>query len=516
MDDDPSGQTEDRHGPVSGKETPPADYDLVIIGGGIQGVAMARDAAGRGLRTAIIERHDLGGATSSASSKLIHGGIRYLEQGEFGLVRESLDERSRLLRAAPHLVRPLRFIVPCGRGSRPAWMVRAGLWLYDRLARHRRLGPSRRIPLPPGLFKPGFHLAFAYWDARGDDARLVVANALDATQRGADLHLHTDFESARVAQGLWQVEVRDRNGRHTFSSLTLANCCGPWAAEVQQRITGARAIRMRPVQGSHLVLPRLLPGDSAVLLQNDDGRVLFLIPFEREFTLVGTTDWPLDHLPEYPSPQADEAAYLCAAVSHHLKQTVTPEDIRWQFAGVRPLADEPGRKPSEVKRGHHVISQNVGGAPLVTLVGGKLTLHRAIAEELVNALPAARLPHKLGPWTAASRLPGSDLSNAGSPDLFADELAANHPDLPDTWLRALVSRHGSRARDIVGEARQVEDLGQHFGSHLYACEVAYLMREEWACTADDVLWRRTKYGLHINDDEKAALADWMASHQPGA
>ncbi|HSO07451.1 MAG TPA: glycerol-3-phosphate dehydrogenase, partial [Pelomicrobium sp.] len=394
------------------------EIDLLVIGGGINGAGVARDAAGRGLRVLLCEQDDLAGATSSASSKLIHGGLRYLEHYEFRLVRESLAEREVLLRIAPHLVWPLQFVLPQGPNTRPAWMLRAGLFLYDHLAGRRQLGASHAVRLAPaGLgqgLKPGITRGFTYWDCWGEDARLVIANVQDAAERGAMVRARTRVTGLRAEGGVWRATLEAAGaGQATLTARAVVNAAGPWVGRVLAAapdVTSRYAVRL--VKGSHIVLPRLYPGDHAFILQNDDGRVVFMIPFERGYTLVGTTDVPVEGDPAAARCTDEEAGYLCRAVNAVLAKPVRPEDALWRFSGVRPLFDDGRGDPSKVTRDYVLETTTAAGAPLVSIFGGKLTSYRSLAERVMAELK----PHfrgLRGPWTADVALPGGDLPAGG-------------------------------------------------------------------------------------------------------
>jgi len=486
-------------------------YDLLVVGGGINGAGIARDAAGRGLSVLLAERHDLAAATSSASSKLIHGGLRYLEHGALRLVRESLGERTALLRLAPHLVRPLDFVLPAVPGGRPALLLRLGLFLYDRLAGRGPLPPSAAIDLasaPEGRpLLPAYRRGFRYADCRVDDARLVVANALDAAARGADILTRTEVAAARPADGLWQARLRTAGSTHEVAARVVVNAAGPW---VHETLTGplglpaARAVRL--VRGSHIVVPRLYDGPHAYILQQPDRRVVFVIPYERSFTLIGTTDVPVDS-PGETEADAAEVEYLCGAVGRFLARPVAPADAVWRYAGIRPLYDDGRSDASAVTRDYALRLDLRDGLPALNVYGGKLTTYRRLAEHVLAKL-APHFPGLRPAWTATAALPGGDLPDG--PAAFAAAQAALRPGLPAAWLEALVGRHGSRAPEVLGEAQSEADLGRAFGGGLYERELAYLIEREWAREADDVLWRRGKFGLHMRPGERDALARRMA------
>jgi glycerol-3-phosphate dehydrogenase len=496
-------------------------YDIAIIGGGINGCGVARDAAGRGLSVVLAEKGDLAGATSSASSKLIHGGLRYLEQLRFRLVRDSLKEREVLLRIAPHLVEPLCFVLPHGQGLRPAPLVRAGLVLYDLLAGARSLPRSAPVDLctdPAGQpLKPELRRGFAYSDCRVDDSRLVVLNAVDAAARGARICVRTEVVSARRQAGHWQVELRGgitgRTG--TVVARALVNAAGPWAAGAAARCgDGHPPPHVRLVKGSHIVVPRLYPGAWAYILQNADRRVVFAIPFEGDFTLIGTTDVDFAGDPSEVRIDAGETAYLCAAANRYFRTPIAPADVVWSYAGVRALHDEGEGAPQDATRDFALVLDGGEGAPpLVSIVGGKITAYRHVAEETLRTIAPA-LPNAGPPWTRNAPLPGGDFGGRSRARLAADLLAAC-PVLEPSDAGRLVAAYGTVAHDLVAGVRRREDLGIHFGAGLYEREAAHLVRKEWAMTADDILWRRTKLGLRFDAAERDRLSAWLAERVPG-
>lgn len=493
-------------------------YDLLVIGGGINGASIARDAAGRGLSVLLCEMGDLAGATSSASSKLIHGGIRYLEHYAFRLVAESLGERRVLLRNAPHIIRPMEFVLPHVPGLRPAWMIRIGLWLYDRLGgRHEPLARSRGVPLAGSVYgaalKPDLTKGFVYSDCWVDDARFVVLTAVDAAKRGAEIHTRTRCVSARRDGGLWRAVLDAEPGRREIAARALVNAAGPWVEQVIRQVAGANApAHARLVKGSHIVVPRIHDGAHAMLLQNGDGRVIFIIPYEGEFSLIGTTDVPCEHGPQAVVISDEEIGYLCAAVNRYLVRPISRADVAWSYAGVRPLYDDGESDPSAVTR-DYVLTLDAagGGAPLLSVFGGKITTARRLAEHALEKLGDAGM--RLGPaWTRTAPLPGGEMESFAS---FLDGLIRDFPALDRDWLEGLARRHGTRARAVLDGARTTADLGQYFGGGLYVREVEWLRREEWATGPEDILWRRTKCGLHMTAEERVAFAGYMASSRSG-
>ncbi|MBS0376306.1 MAG: glycerol-3-phosphate dehydrogenase [Proteobacteria bacterium] len=492
-----------------------ADCDVLVVGGGINGAGIARDAAGRGLRVVLCERDDLAAHTSSASTKLIHGGLRYLEHYEFRLVRKALAEREVLLAAAPHIIWPLRFVLPHEPHLRPAWMIRAGLVLYDHLARRRRLPASATVDLahhPAGEpLRAGLRRGFVYSDGWVDDARLVVLNAVDARERGAEVLTRTSCTRLVRERGAWTATLAAADGaRRTLRARAVVNATGPWVGHFLDQSTPVRSARaVRLVKGSHIVVPRLFEHEFAYIFQNVDRRIIFAIPYEHEFTLVGTTDVDYQGDPARVHIDGEEVAYLCDLVSRHFRRGLTPAEVVWTYAGVRPLLEDESSDPSSVTRDYS-FGLDADGAPLLTVFGGKITTFRRLAEDALERL----LPLLGGPrprWTATAPLPGGDLPDADYAS-FRAQLAARYPDLPppllDRWGRA----YGSRISAFAGSARSPDALGEEVLPGLYAAELDYLRRVEFARTAEDILWRRTKLGLHLPADAAATLAAWLERH----
>jgi len=497
-------------------------HDLAIVGGGINGCGIARDAAGRGASVFLCEQGDLGSATSSASTKLIHGGLRYLEYYEFRLVREALKEREVLWRMAPHIIRPLRFVLPHLPGLRPAWFLRLGLFLYDHLGGRELLPGTRTLDLRMDEagqpLKPGLKRAFEYSDCWVEDARLVVLNAQDAARLGATVRTRTRCVEATRRDGLWQVTVEDvRSGvRSTVRAKALVNAAGPWVAEVlDRRVRADAGKRIRLVQGSHIVVPRLFDHERCYIFQNADGRIVFAIPYERDFTLIGTTDQDYQGDPAAVHATAKEIAYLCAAAGEYFATPIRPEDVVWSYSGVRPLVDD-GASAAQAATRDYVLALDApdGGAPLLSVFGGKITTYRKLAEAALAKL-APHLPMADGSWSSRAPLPGGDFPVEGTGALGA-ELRARYPFVAPEHMARLVRTYGTRAWDLLGSAAGPADLGRRFGADLTEAEVRYLMAEEWAQTAEDVLWRRTKLGLWLGTAEAAALDAWMAEVHEGA
>jgi glycerol-3-phosphate dehydrogenase len=489
----------------------PAEVDLLVIGGGINGAGIARDAAGRGLTVLLAEQNDLASATSSASSKLIHGGLRYLEQYEFRLVREALAEREVLLRAAPHLVHPMRFVMPHVPELRPAWMIRAGLFLYDYLARRQTLPGScaidlRAAPYNAGL-KPGLARGFAYSDCWVDDARLVIANARAAADMGASVLTRTACTEARREGRGWCVTLRSGQDRQAeVVARAVVNAGGPWVKSILAEVVREPApFGLKLIKGSHIVVPRLYAGEHAFILQNDDRRVVFVYPYEQRHTLIGTTDVEVHGGPGPCVAGADEIEYLCRAANRYFARQLRHNDVVWSYCGIRPLFDDGESDPSAVTRDYVLrVDGAADAAPLLSVFGGKITTYRKLAEHALAKL-APWLPHMKGQWTETAFLPGGDPGGDDSAQHAASRLLRDFPWLPAPLGEALAQRHGSKAHELLHGATCLGDLGQCFGADLYAREVDYFIRREWACTADDVLWRRTKAGLHLEPAQQQAL-----------
>ena len=484
-------------------------FDLIVIGGGVNGTGVARDAAGRGAKVLLLEARDLAGGTSSASTKLVHGGLRYLEHYEFGLVREALGERERLWTIAPHIVRPLRFILPVSEGMRPRWMLRAGLFLYDHLGGESALPDTESIDLrehPAGKpLAPGLTHGFEYSDGWVDDARLVVLNALDAKERGAEIRSRTPVTAARREGELWRVETPAGE----FAARALVNAGGPGADDVARLAEQEPEFAVRRVRGSHIVVRKLFDHDYAYIFQLPDGRICFAIPYEREFTLIGTTDADHRGSPFNVAPSADEIAYLCRAGGRYFFRRLDPADVVHSFAGVRALIDDGTDKPEAASRGYRLpLSEPEEGAPLLGIYGGKITSYRALCEEAVDAL-AERLPALSGAaWTAEAPLPGGDFPRDQQGELIAI-LRRGYPFLAEPDATRIARAYGTRARDWLGMAQDWRDLGRSFGAGLSEAELDYLRRVEWAQTAEDVLWRRSKLGLHMSAEERDAVREYL-------
>ena len=497
-------------------------YDVFVIGGGINGCGIARDAIGRGYSVCLAEMNDLASGTSSWSSKLIHGGLRYLEHYEFRLVREALTEREVLLANAPHIIWPLRFVLPHHKGLRPAWLLRLGLFLYDHIGQRKLLPATKTVDLttsPVGKpLKPLFSKGFEYSDCWVNDARLVVLNAVDAAERGADIHTRTEVVRAGRKDGVWEITLIDRSGpvarEQRVRARIIVNAGGPWVDRILSGVVGRNdAHNVRLVQGSHIVVPKLHDHDRAYIFQNGDGRIIFALPYEEDFTLIGTTDRDYDGDPKDVAITDGEIDYLCAAASEYFARPVERASIVWTYSGVRPLYDDGASAAQEATR-DYVLKPDPGeGAPLVNIFGGKITTYRRLAESVLD-LVEERLGRKSSPWTHRAALPGGDFPADGFDALVA-RLAADYPFLEPRQARRYVRHYGTRARILLGDARSVANMGQDFGHGLYAREVDYLIAQEWAMEAADVIWRRTKRGLRLDRDQVRALDAYMAAQRAG-
>jgi len=484
--------------------------DLLVVGGGINGVGIARDAQGRGLRVVLCERDDLASHTSSASTKLIHGGLRYLEHYEFRLVQKALAEREVLLAAAPHIIWPLRFVLPHEPHLRPALLIRAGLFLYDHLARRRRLPGSTTIDLakhPAGsVLDPSHRRAFVYSDLWVDDARLVVLNALDAHERGARILTRTACTRIERSGSRWHATLAGPEGEQQIVARAVVNAAGPWAGQFltdATRVPSRRSVRL--VKGSHIVVPKLYDHDHAYIFQNADRRIVFAIPYEHDFTLIGTTDVEYTGNPRVVTIDATEVSYLCALASRYFRRDVVPQDVVFSYAGVRPLLEDESDDPSAVTR-DYTLELDTDGAPLLSVFGGKITTYRRLAEEVLEQI-APLLGLSAPAWTGRAPLPGGDLPQADY-GAFRHELGRRYPQLPARFLDRVGRAYGGRVYDWLGDG-SAETLGAPVAGELYAAELRYLVRHEWARTAADVLFRRTKLGLHLPADAGAAVAAWL-------
>lgn len=486
-------------------------HDIFVIGGGINGCGIARDAVGRGYSVYLAEMNDLASGTSSGSTKLIHGGLRYLEHYEFRLVRESLMEREVLWRNAPHIIWPMRFVLPHAEGLRPAWLLRLGLFLYDHIGGRKALPPTGTLDMtsdPAGNpLKKLFKRAFEYSDCWVNDARLVVLNARDAADRGATIRTRAKVVSARRLDGLWKIEVEDqRTGQiDDVTARLIVNAAGPWVDEVLATALGQNDVRnVRLVQGSHIVVPKKFDDPRAYFFQNKDGRIIFAIPYEDDFTLIGTTDRDYEGDPAGVAISEPEIAYLCDAASEYFATPIKRDDIVWTYSAVRPLYDDGASKAQEATRDYVLKAEGLEGqAPIVNIFGGKITTYRRLSEAMLDKIENL-LGSKGKPWTATAPLPGGDFPANGF-EAEVRKLKEKYGFLSQSHARRLVRLYGTKASFILGRAKSNADLGRKFGADLYEAEVRYLVRSEWAVTAEDILWRRTKRGLHLNSEQAAVL-----------
>jgi glycerol-3-phosphate dehydrogenase len=510
-----------------GEQHDKLECDVLVVGGGINGAGIARDAAGRGLSVLLCEKDDLAAHTSSASTKLVHGGLRYLEYYEFGLVRKALIEREVLLRAAPHIIWPLRFVMPHDRGQRPAWMIRAGLFLYDCLARRELLPGSRGVDLRHHVAgKPldsRFKRGFVYSDGWVDDARLVVLNAIDAAERGAQVFTQTTCQSVVQRGDHWLAALQHANGDSvSVRARCMVNATGPWAVHFLQDCAHHPAGRtLRLIKGSHIIVKRLFDHPYAYLFQHPDGRIVFAIPYEHGFTLIGTTDIDYHGNPDRVAIEAEEIAYLCELSNRYFRQAIKPADVVWSYSGVRPLVEDEASSASAVTRDYR-FELDREGAPMLSVFGGKITTFRKLAEEAVD-LFAPLLSNRHGHWTADACLPGGDLfgplpANRSVLEFDRYVQALQHD---FAWLNpALVCRYarayGSRITRLLEGRHALADMGEEIVPGLFAAEAEYLVAHEWARTAEDMLWRRSKLGLHVPEGSAAKLDAWLNNASRGS
>ena len=495
-------------------------HDLLVIGGGINGTGIARDAAGRGLDVVLVEKDDLAQHTSSASTKLIHGGLRYLEMYDFALVRKALIEREILLRAAPHIIWPMRFVLPYDKDLRPAWLIRLGLFIYDHLGGRKMLPPTRTLRrgrtdrLDP--LKDEFRLAFEYSDCWVEDSRLVVLNAVDAQARGAEILTRTSCTQLRRLADYWEADISSATGTETRQFRAVVNAAGGWVDEVLGLAhAGGDKTHLRLVKGSHIIIPKWHPGEHAYFFQNGDGRIMFAIPYERgEFTLIGTTDVPYTADKDRVEASPEEIDYLCAGASEYYKAPITPADVVATYSGVRPLYDDHAASASKVTRDYVLHHDTEGGAPILSVFGGKITTYRELAEEAVAELA----PHFEGlppSWTKGAHLPGGDIAGANF-EAFLSGLVIAYPYLPVERMTRLARAYGTRVRALLGGAETLADLGRDFGGGLTEREVTYLVEAEFVRTAEDILRRRSKLYLHMTEEEQSAFRDWFVAAHPAA
>ena len=505
-------------------QTPATSCDLFVIGGGINGAAIACAAAARGMKIAVADARDFAEGTSSRSSKLIHGGLRYLETYDFRLVRHALQEREILMARTPHLVWPIRLVLPHVPSLRPRWLIRLGLFLYDHLASRKTLPASEMLRLPGHAFglplKSDYKFGFAYSDCRGDDARLVIANLLGAQALGAQILSRHKVTGAQRVDGGWRITLEDvlTGDSREIAARALVNAAGPWVVSVAGTLDGVTTNRhLRLVRGSHIVVPRLWVGEQGYFLQTTDNRTMEMFPYEDDFTSIGTTDTPWERPPEEVDVSAEEVDYMLEQVNRYLKVPVKPADILWRYAGVRPLFEAGGARDSDLStltRDYAFEIDASAGAPVLTVFGGKLTTHRRMAEDAMTRL-AAVFPVPVRHQAAGAPLPGGDFGPGGIAG-FERELAQHHPWAPAALRKRWVRLYGTRTQELIGPAKSLDDLGFLFGHDLYAREVDFLIRTEWALTAEDILWRRTKLGLRLSREEEAGLAAYLAARQPPA
>lgn len=489
--------------------------DLFVIGGGINGAGFARDAAGRGLNVILCEKDDLAEGTSSRSGKLVHGGLRYLEYYEFRLVREALIEREVLMNAAPHIIWPLRFVLPHSPEDRPAWLVRLGLFLYDHLGGRKKLPGTRTLDLrrdPEGAaIDDKYKRGFEYSDCWVDDARLVVLNALDAANHGATVLTRSPCISARREDGIWIITTKNSSSgeQKEHKAKIIVNAAGPWVSDVITRVAGSNSSRnVRLVKGSHIVVPKFWEGSNAYLVQNHDKRVIFINPYEGDKALIGTTDISHESSADDVCVDDEEINYLISAVNRYFKEKLTPDDVLEKFSGVRPLFDDGQGNPSAVTRDYVFDLDETAGAPILNIFGGKITTYRELAERGVAKIEKF-FPHMKGDWTDKAPLPGGDMENADF-DAFRDNVKARYKWMHKSLREHYARLYGTIIADIVKDASSLKDLGKHFGGDLYEAEVRYLVENEWAMTAEDILWRRTKHKIHLSNDEIKKFENWFS------
>ncbi len=490
-------------------------YDVVVIGGGINGCGVARDAAGRGLKVLLLEKGDLANGTSCASTKLVHGGLRYLEHYEFQLVRESLLEREVLWGMAPHIIWPLRFVLPHHGGLRPAWLIRLGLFLYDHIGGRKLLPGCNTLNLTRDAagapLQNKYKKAFEYSDCWVDDARLVVLNAMDARDRGADVKVGCEMTAAERDGDTWTLTYRDHGhgDEKGVTARAVVNAGGPWVGDIlTRRIRQNRSAKVRLVKGSHIVVPRHFEHDRAYIFQNSDKRIVFAIPYEDDFTLIGTTDVDFSGDPDDVAISEAEVDYLCSAVSGYFKKEVSPKNVVWTYSGIRPLYDDGTQAAQKATRDYVLdLDHPAGQAPLLNVFGGKITTYRRLSEEVMDKTAPA-LPQAGPAWTAGAGLPGGDFPVTERADVLR-QLTEAYPGLPAPMLRRLVRSYGTRSFQILEGVSTIQDLGRDFGAGLYEREVAYLIEHEWTRTAEDVIWRRSKLGLRLSQPQIDGLAQWM-------
>lgn len=488
--------------------------DLLIIGGGINGTAIAADAAGRGLSVILCEQNDLASGTSSASTKLIHGGLRYLEHYDFKMVRESLREREVLLTRAPHLIRPMEFILPINKNTRPSWMISIGLFLYDHLAKRKYLPASHKFKLthdPRGIpLRINFTKGYSYYDCFSDDSRLVISNALSAKQNGATILTHHQVIKAKSDNKLWEISLRDNqnNAETTVFAKGLINAAGPWVNQVLDNIALRSQIHCKLIKGSHIIVPKFYLGNQAYFLQNSDQRIVFVIPYFNDYLLIGTTDIVYQDSLTTPIIEKEEIQYLCGSVNSYFNKTIQPLDVVKSFSGIRALVGDDEAKPQAIKRGYKLeVNKTYDQTPLLSVFGGKLTTHRCLAEQAL-ALLKPFFPHQKAEWTAKVPLPGGDIAHADMQQ-YLNEMINRYHWLPIALVKRYVDYYGTLINKLLENTNDISDLGQYFGTSLYQREVDYLIENEWAQSVEDILWRRTKLGLKADAETLSLLAKYL-------
>lgn len=494
-----------------------SQFDIVVIGGGINGAGIARDAAGRGLSVLLVEKDDLAEHTSSASTKLIHGGLRYLEHYDFMLVRHALQEREVLLRAAPHIIWPLRFVLPHHKALRPKWLIRIGLFLYDHIGGRKLLPASHSLDLTKHVsgeaLKDEFNSGFEYSDCWVQDARLVTLNVMDAFERGCDVRTRCECTDLVRGDGQWSVHLHNKlsNTKSVVTAKTVVNASGPWVEatlDLDEEHDSKHGVRL--VKGSHIVVPKLFDHPYTYIFQNADNRVLFAVPYEQHYTLLGTTDVEVDDEPSKQHIDTDEIEYICKSVSEYFKQPVDAESVVWSYSGVRPLYDDASENASKVTRDYKLDLDVRKNAPILSVYGGKITTFRKLAEQAVDMLNESLITSK-GEWTANVPLPGGDIANADF-DAFTNELSQQYGWLNDVVLLDYARNYGTRIHTLLAGVSNMQELGTHFSGPLYQAEVDYLVNNEWARTAEDILWRRSKKGLHTETDTETKLQSYLDKH----
>lgn len=496
--------------------------DIFIIGGGINGAGIARDAAGRGLNVMLVEQADLASATSSASSKLIHGGLRYLEYYQFALVRKALIERELLLNSAPHIIWPARFVIPHDQHQRPKWLIRLGLFLYDGLNWKQKLKKSRSVNLTKEAYgdpiKSAFTAGFVYSDCRVHDSRLVVLNAQDAAEKGASINVNTSFISAKRDGKIWQITYEKDGQTHQVQSKTLVNAAGPWVDGINDNKLNLNVKGgTRLITGSHIVVPKLYEGDQCYLFQNEDNRIVFAIPYENDFTMIGTTDKAFEGNNAHKVEISDqETAYLCEISNQYFDKQITPSDVKWSFAGVRSLFDDNAKDAKSVTRDYILNIErdetDPDSPPLLTVYGGKITTFRHLGQAASQRLRIF-LPHMGLDWTRNATLPGGDINENRDIKAFITELTQTYSFLDAKHITRLATHYGSKVKQMLGNAKTIADLGSHMGHDVYAAELDYVIAHEWVTCADDFIWRRTRLGLHINKETKEDIETYIQEHK---